>query len=91
MAGKTVTQPADTTDAVWSHVPDACRDLADAQRDLPRSARDQALMAQIESAVRSVPTRHDLHLGDARRMGRVAHVLQNVGDTNLLVVVRGQA
>lgn len=68
MAGKIVTQPAGTTDEVWSHVPGACRDLADPQRDLPRIARDQGLMGQIESAVRSVPTRHDLHLGDARRM-----------------------
>ncbi len=68
MAGKTVTQSADTTDEVWSLVPAACRDLADPQRDLPRIARDQNLMAQIESAVRSAPTRHDLHLGDARQM-----------------------
>ncbi|MCH8914151.1 MAG: site-specific DNA-methyltransferase [Planctomycetes bacterium] len=68
MAGKTVTQPAGTTDEAWALVPDSCRDLADPQRDLPRIARDQTLMAQIESAVRSVPTRHDLHLGDARQM-----------------------
>ena len=63
MAGKTVTQPADPTDDVSSHVPDSCRDLEDPQRDLPRIARDQTLMAQIESAVRSVRTRQDLHLG----------------------------
>ncbi len=68
MAGKTVTQPAAATDEAWALVPESCRDLADPQRDLPRIARDQALMAQIESAVRSVPTRRDLHLGDARRM-----------------------
>ena len=68
MAGKSVTQPADATDEAWALVPDSCRDLADPQRDLPRIARDQTLMAPIESAVRSVPTRHDLHLGDARRM-----------------------
>ncbi len=70
MAGKTVTQPADATDEAWALVPDSCRDLADPQRDLPRIARDQILMAQIESAVRSVPTRDDLHLGDARRITR---------------------
>ena len=68
MAGKIVTQPANATDEVWSHVPDACRDLADPQRDLPRIARDRSLMAQIEAVVRSVRTRHDLHLGDARQM-----------------------
>lgn len=68
MAGKTVRQPADTTDELWSLIPAACRDLTDPQRDLPRIARDQNLMTQIESAVRSVPTRHDLHLGDARRL-----------------------
>ncbi len=69
MAGKTVTQPTGTTNEAWAHVPDAFRDLADPQRDLPQIARDQALMVQIESAVRSVPTRHDLRLGDAWRMG----------------------
>ncbi len=68
MAGKTVTQSADTTDEAWALVPAACHDLAAPQRDLPRIARDPTLMAQIESAVRSVPTRHDLHLGDARQM-----------------------
>ena len=68
MAGKTQRQPTDTINEVWSLIPAACRDLADPQRDLPRIARDQNLMAQIESAVRSVPTRHDLHLGDARRL-----------------------
>ena len=44
MAGKTVTQQADATDEAWALVPDSCRDLADPQRDLPRIARDQALM-----------------------------------------------
>ena len=68
MAGKTLRQPTDAIDEVWSLIPAACRDLADPQRDLPRIARDQNLMAQIESAVRSAPTRHDLHLGDARRL-----------------------
>jgi modification methylase len=68
MAEKTLRQPAHATDKEWSLVPAACRDLADPQRDLPRIARDQNLMAQIESAVRSAPTDHSLHLGDARLM-----------------------
>ena len=63
-----MTPQIDTTDQVWSLVPATCRDLADPQRDLPRIARDEKLMAEIAWAVRSAPTRHDLHLADARRL-----------------------
>jgi DNA modification methylase len=42
------------------------RQLADLQTDLPRIAKDRGLTALIESAVRDVPTRHDVRLGDAR-------------------------
>jgi len=55
-------------DQFSKHVPRQLRKLADPQRDLPRIAKDQKLCAEIESAVREVPTRHDLHLGDAREI-----------------------
>ena len=55
MAGKTVTQPAGTIDEAWALVPDSCRDLVDPQRDLPRIARDQTQMAQVESAAEHEP------------------------------------
>jgi DNA modification methylase len=42
--------------------------LDNAQTALPRIARDPRLMTAIESAVRRIPTSHDLHLGDARAM-----------------------
>jgi DNA modification methylase len=48
------------------YLPNELRDLDDPQTDLPRIAKDRKLTAQIESAVREVPTEHDLRLGDAR-------------------------
>lgn len=43
-------------------------ELDDPQRDLPRIACDPDQMAQIESFLSTLPSTHDLHLGDARRM-----------------------
>jgi len=39
------------------------------QTALPRIARDPKLTERIEAALRSIPTRHDLHLADARKLG----------------------
>jgi DNA modification methylase len=47
-------------------LPEQLRRLDDPQTDLPRIAKDRKLTALIESAVREVPTQHDLRLGDAR-------------------------
>lgn len=47
-------------------LPAELRMLDDPQTDLPRIAKDPKLTAKIESAVREVPTQHDLRLGDAR-------------------------
>jgi modification methylase len=47
-------------------LPDELRTLDDPQLDLPRIAKDRRLTALIESAIREVPTEHDLRLGDAR-------------------------
>lgn len=49
-------------------IPAELRFLADLQRDMPRIARDPSLMSLVESAVRELPTRHDLYRGDAREM-----------------------
>jgi len=47
-------------------------EVADLKRELPRAAKNSALMAAIERAVADVPTRHALHNADARRMDFVA-------------------
>ena len=49
-----------------SFVPSAFRDLADPARSLPRLAKDPSAIEQIEAALRGVPTRHEVMLGDAR-------------------------
>lgn len=49
-----------------SYVPTALRNLSDPRHELPRVAKDARLTAAIEAAVSRVPTRHHLHLGDAR-------------------------
>jgi DNA modification methylase len=51
-----------------SFVPQVLRSLQDPQKDLPRIARDPRLMNLIETALRRIPTAHDLWLGDARAM-----------------------
>jgi hypothetical protein len=51
-----------------SFVPAELRQLVDAQKDLPRIAKDRALVAAIEANVRSFPTRHKLTLQDARHL-----------------------
>jgi DNA modification methylase len=40
--------------------------LENPQTDIPRIAKDPRLTALIQSTVESLPTTHDLHLGDAR-------------------------
>ena len=49
-----------------SHVPLAFRNLADPARSLPRLAKDPSAVEQIEAALRGVPTKHEVVLGDAR-------------------------
>ena len=41
------------------------------QTAIPRIARDQVLLASIEEAVRSLPTHHELMLGDARDLSAI--------------------
>lgn len=42
--------------------------LADPQRDLPRIAKDEALVARIQRAAQALPTEHRLICGDARAL-----------------------
>ena len=48
-------------------IPESCRKLEDLARDLPRLAKDPGTVADIEAALRQIPTRHEVMLGDARR------------------------
>ncbi|MBL9091003.1 MAG: site-specific DNA-methyltransferase [Planctomycetaceae bacterium] len=50
------------------YLPDGLPSLANAQTALPAIAKDSGLIAEIENAVRRVPTRHNLFIGDSRRM-----------------------
>lgn len=42
--------------------------IEDPQKDIPRIAKDDRLTTWIESAIRNLPTTHQLYLGDARKM-----------------------
>lgn len=55
-----------------SFVPPEVLPLDNPQTDIPRIARDKRLVALIEEAVRRVPTKHAVHLADARAMGELA-------------------
>lgn len=52
-------------------VPRQLGKLGNPQTDLPRIAKDPKLTALIESALRNVPTVHDLYRGDARDLSMV--------------------
>lgn len=53
-------------------VPAEVYPLDNPQTDLPRIAKDQALIQLIEESVRRIPTKHMVNLGDARRMNQLA-------------------
>jgi DNA modification methylase len=57
---------------ITNYVPSELRTLADPQKDLPRIAKDPALVATIEANVRSIPTHHRLLHQDARLMSGIA-------------------
>src|SRR5574341_336150 len=54
-----------------SYLPPAIGRLENPQTDIPRIARDPRLTTLIEGAVRSLPTRHDLYLHDARDLSTI--------------------
>ena len=53
---------------VAQFLPDELREIESLQTALPRIAKDSKLMALIEATLRGIPTRHDLHLHDAREL-----------------------
>jgi DNA modification methylase len=53
------------------YVPESCRDLLDKEAndlrsDIPALARDKERMGEVEQAVKSLPSHHQLYQGDAR-------------------------
>lgn len=52
-------------DALEALIPPSLRDVADLQTAIPGIARDSARCELIDEAIRGVPSRHDLHLGDS--------------------------
>jgi len=53
-------------------VPEEVRNLDNPQTAMPRIAKDERLIRLIGEAVQRIPTRHELHLGDARFMDGLA-------------------
>ena len=51
-----------------AYLPDGLPSLANAQTALPAIAKNADLIADIENAVRRVPTWHDMFVGDSRHM-----------------------
>src|SRR6185295_17903384 len=51
-----------------SYLPNGIGEIEDHQTALPRIAKDQSLIAAIEEKLEQIPTRHDPHLADARKI-----------------------
>ena len=49
-------------------LPESVAQLDDPQRDIPRIARDQKLLSQIEAVVQRLPTWHELFQADSRNL-----------------------
>lgn len=49
-------------------VPNGFLPLKNAQKDIPRIAKDSKLTSQLDAAVVQIPTAHRLHLADSRKM-----------------------
>jgi DNA modification methylase len=53
------------------YIPKKLRDLSNLQTEIPRVAKDKKLMRELETAVQSIPTKHQLWNGDARAMQHI--------------------
>ena len=58
--------------AIVLALPPRLASIAEDQRAIPKIAKDPALLRLVEEAIHQVPTRHDLFVGDARRMESIA-------------------
>ena len=64
----TLEQALPETPDLAPYIPGEVLPLTNPQTDLPRIAKDSALIQLIAEAVQRIPTRHELNHGDARRM-----------------------
>lgn len=58
------------------HIPASCEDLLemssnDLRSEIPALARDKERMGEVEQAVKSLPSHHDLYQGDARDLSMI--------------------
>jgi hypothetical protein len=58
------------------YIPNSCRDRLDREAndlhsEVPALARDKQRMGEVDQAVKSLPSHHDLHLGDARDLSMI--------------------
>jgi hypothetical protein len=65
------TSPEKTTTDLSAFVPRELRLSDDPQTLIPRLAKDEQSVRAIEQAVRTIPTTHDLYLGDSRSMSNL--------------------
>jgi DNA modification methylase len=61
---------------LYEYIPESCEELLnksdnELKSDLPALARDQSRMGEIDQAVKSLPSHHELFLGDARDLSMV--------------------
>ncbi len=71
LAMPATTMPRSSSTDFSPYVPRQVGKLENHQTGLPRIAKDPKLTALIESAIRNIPTRHDLYLYDARNLSLV--------------------
>ncbi len=68
MSEARLADPVKSTCDLDRWVPEDLRRLGDPQTDIPAIAKNPRLVSLIDNAVRSVPTRHLLYLGDSRML-----------------------
>ena len=75
MSAKTATSKAEETEAkslnLEDFLPKGIKDLGGSQKDIPRIAKDEKILQQIQDAVKRIPTTHNMHLQDARQMSGI--------------------
>lgn len=60
------------TEDIAKFLPDQLSHLDNPQTDIPRIAKDKALLQQIESAVQQIPTTHNLFQADSRKLSFIS-------------------